>query len=134
MASTTTTSTTSGPDWQELAERGLGFLEALAATVTPTPEQETAAANFVALTGALGRPARVLRVEIDKTKNTLTVVDPPEAASTYRVGGFAPGEKPDEGSFTSNTITLKNVDPTKTPVVVELYDGDKVLLARGAVR
>jgi len=134
VASTTTPSTTSGPDWQELAERGLGFLEALAATVTPTPEQETAADNFVALTGALGRPARVLRVEIDRATKTLTVVDPPEGASTYRVGGFAPGEKPDEDSFTSNTITLRNVDPTKTPLVVELYDDDKVLLARGVIR
>jgi hypothetical protein len=64
---------TSGPIPREKA---LAFLEALAATVTPTPEQEMSQEEFLAL---------------------LT-------------------------------------DPAKTPITVELYDDDRILLARGFIR
>lgn len=129
---TTTTPPSPSPDWQALAETGLGFLKALAATVTLSPEQEAVAAFYRALTGAFGRPSKTLSVQVDK--KTVTVVDPPEEAAHYRIGNFGSGGARDEDSFTSNTITLTTVDPTKTPLVVELYDADMVLLARGVIR
>jgi hypothetical protein len=129
---TTTTPPSSSPDWQELAETGLGFLKALAATVTPSPEQQAVADFYRALTGAFGRPSKTLSVRVN-ANNSVTVVDPPEEAAHYRIGNFGSGGTREEGSF-SNPITLKTVDPTRTPLIVELYDADMVLLARGVIR
>src|SRR6266511_454604 len=138
VATTPTTPTTPSPDWQKLAAQATEFLGVLAATVSPDGEQKAVAEDFSALTGALGRPLRAFTVQIDEANKVLTVIDPPEGAESYRVGDLGPGGKFDQGKFTPNTITLKkadpttlkNADPTIVAFTVELYDADKVLLAR----
>ena len=98
----------------------------------------------MALLGALGRPPVTFRVEInDKTTpKKLRVIDPPAGAKKYRVGDVGPGGRLDTGTFSPDSIPLSTVDPnslrkqsdsTGTPGVIELYDKDNVLLARGVV-
>jgi hypothetical protein len=135
---TTTTSATGGvggpgPDWGALANRATTFLEALAATVTPSRDAQLVTDYYDALTGALGRPQGVFTFEVDRSKKVVTVYDAPSEAAFYRLGDFGPGGKRSDGSYTSNTIPLGSADPAK-PFAVELYDADKILIARGVSR
>lgn len=132
MATTTTTSTAPGPDWGALAQQGLGFLEALAATVTPTSEEKVASSNFDALVGALGHPPD-LNVQLNAAQPKVVIVQkPPDGVDNYRIGDFRTGGTREAGKFdvTTGTIKLKSVDLTKRTVPLELYDKRGVLLAR----
>ena len=117
------------PDWEKLARRATGYLEALASTVTPEPGQVETSEDFDAIASALGDPPDALgfRAEVDPTNaNSVKVFKVPKGASNSRVRD-ADGNIDSLGSAQS-PLTLKNVDTTKTPVVVGLYDGDMVLL------
>jgi hypothetical protein len=116
---------------RRIFKKASGFLEALAETVTPTRDEQLATDYYEALRSALGRPATI-GVSIDKTKKTVTVLQPPAGVSTFRVGDLRPHGKREQGAFTTNTITLTKVDPTK-PLIVELYDRSKTVVARAIV-
>ena len=141
MATTTTTSTGSpggsggsGPDWGALASRASTFLETLASTLSPSREAQLVTDYYEALTGALGRPRGVFTFDVDRSKKQITVYDSPTAAAFYRIGDFSPGGKRADGAYgSSDTIPLGRVDPAK-PLSVELYDMDKILIARGMSR
>lgn len=136
MATTTTTSTGaasgsggSGPDWGALAERAAAFLETLAGTVSQSREAQLVTQYYEDLLGALGRPRGVFTFKVDRSKKLILVSGEPAEAASYRIGDFGPGGKRAEGVYTPNTIPLGSVDPAK--LSVELYDGNKVLIARG---
>jgi hypothetical protein len=125
---------TTNVDWEKLARRATGYLEALAKTVSPEEGQEEASESFSALAGAMGRPpdAPRFRAEIDSANPlSIKLFRAPKGASNFRVRD-ADGNV-DTGSSARSPLGLKTVDTTKKPVVVELFDDDMVLLARETI-
>jgi hypothetical protein len=122
------------PDWEKLARRATGYLEALATAVTPEPGQEEAAEDFDAIASALGDPpdAPGFRTEVDPANaKSIKIYKVPKGASSSRVRDA--GGNIDSFRTAQSPLGLTKVDTTKSPVVVELYDGDMVLLASSVI-
>lgn len=120
--------------WEKLAAQGLGFLQSLAATVMPSQEQTAVADFYLALRGALGRSLRnELSLTLDSKANTITVANPPDEATRYRLGNFGYNGTRKGGKFGSNTIRLGSFDHTLRPLTVLLYDANNLLLGRGSI-